>query len=376
MFTDQLARLTKDFQLGAIPYTQLRQAQERYGTVDVLGTQEISFHLDHSTASVVEQCFFSHGYSPKAESTATGVLLRLTVQDLALQRGLSIYSKIADSGDVLLARKDLKMGFWDILSPEIMGNLLTSLEEMDAVADGSCQECERAHHRRWAYICRSVSGKLYCLGTNCGASIFGVDMAALWKQEMQALKKQKKLRREFFRVVDVAVQQQWSIKALTDLGFPHEKVLEYFRVQVQDAANAQNSFIYNTWEVLLNKPWMLLEDGERLSRWGAAALRTYQKSLEPAAPKVEAVKPSTAKGDRGTFQFRVTKINVRQGFYGNEKCWSGVDETGWKFWFRSWNSSLDDVQVGATIRLSARVSEHKEGITFLSHPTKVQVLSA
>lgn len=127
--------------------------------------------------------------------------------------------------------------------------------------------------------------------------------------------------------------------------------------------NPNNDFINKSIDVILNRPHKLTNKwAASLNRWVESVLKDM--SLDP---------PDMVEGERhfiGPIVIaKISEANINDA-YGTPSI-IAVDNRGWRFYFKT--SKAFSFNKGDSITLKAKVSSHKEGITFLSRPSSIKV---
>ncbi len=127
-----------------------------------------------------------------------------------------------------------------------------------------------------------------------------------------------------------------------------------------------NDFIKSSIEVITERP-------HRLSDKWIASLNRWADSIIKAAMLDE---PDLEAGVRHDFHslsvFKIVPPKMEAEYPSYALI--AVDSRGWKFYFKT--SKANDFKAGDSISFSAKVSSHKEGITFLSRPSKIKKIAS
>ena len=135
-------------------------------------------------------------------------------------------------------------------------------------------------------------------------------------------------------------------------------------IAVKADENPANEFLSSSKEVISERPHALTE------KW----IASINKFVDSTIKSTLLDPPAIEEGQR------VDLVDLIVGRYVSAKEDSAypmpalicLDDRGWKFYFKS--SKASSAQVGKRISLSATVSCHKDGITFLRRPSKIKTL--
>ncbi len=137
-------------------------------------------------------------------------------------------------------------------------------------------------------------------------------------------------------------------------------VIPMLAVKIAESPN--NQFLTSSRNVILEAPHKLTD------KW-VDSLNKWVDSLICAAKLDE---PELEIGKRHPLgPFVIDKISVSNDEFGTPVIIC-KDSAGWKWYLRT--SKADTLNVGDSIKFVAMVMSHKEGITFLSRPTKIEVI--
>lgn len=140
----------------------------------------------------------------------------------------------------------------------------------------------------------------------------------------------------------------------------HPMVIPMLAVKLQE--NSKNDFLLSSRDTILNRPHRLTDN------W-IQSLNKWVDGLIEAAMLDE---PDIKIGQRHELgPFVIDTIKQVNDEYGTPAIIC-KDPSGWKWYLRT--SKAYSFNVGDTINFVAMVVSHKDGITFLSRPTKIEVI--
>jgi hypothetical protein len=127
--------------------------------------------------------------------------------------------------------------------------------------------------------------------------------------------------------------------------------------------NSNNDFINKSIDVIVNNPHRLTEKWiASLNKWVDSVIKSM--SLDP---------PNMAVDERHFIGplviMKISEANINDA-YGTPSI-IAVDDRGWKFYFKT--SKAFSFKNGNAISLKAKISAHKEGITFLGRPSNIKL---
>ena len=172
--------------------------------------------------------------------------------------------------------------------------------------------------------------------------------------------KQKKKGRKSIRAkrasspIDAAKLGQEKLEKLNPMVIP--------LLAVKNQENPNNEFLTSSISVITERPHKLTE------KW-VASLNRWVDSIVKATLLDEPDIEVGAREEFGPFIiFKIAKAKMEAEY--PMPAIICVDERGWKWYFKT--SKAYDFSVGDSIKLTATVSAHKEGITFLRRPSKIE----
>lgn len=140
----------------------------------------------------------------------------------------------------------------------------------------------------------------------------------------------------------------------------HPMVIPMLAVKLQE--NNKNDFLISSRDTILNRPHRLTDN------W-IQSLNKWVDSLIEAATLDE---PDIKIGQRHELgPFVIDTIKQVHDEYGTPALIC-KDSSGWKWYLRT--SKAYNFNIGDNIKFVAMVVSHKDGITFLSRPTKIELI--
>ncbi len=139
--------------------------------------------------------------------------------------------------------------------------------------------------------------------------------------------------------------------------------MAYSLLAVKSQEARPNKWVSDSFEMLNNKP-------ERLSEKWVARINSWTEDIIKASMLDD---PDVDVGDRRSFGpmliHKIIPPNDRTEYpMPAIMC---LDERGWKWYFKT--TKAFSFKQGQSISFTATVSSHKEGITFLRRPSKIEV---
>lgn len=137
-------------------------------------------------------------------------------------------------------------------------------------------------------------------------------------------------------------------------------VIPLLAVKLQESPG--NDFLKSSISVIMERPHRLTDKWiNSLNGWADS----IAKAVMLDEPEVEV----GTRIDLGPLAvYKVAKANMDSAY--PMPAIICVDDRGWKWYFKT--SKAYDFSVGETITFTAKVSAHKEGITFLNRPSKIK----
>lgn len=284
---------------------------------------------------------------------------------------------------------------WEILRPSL-GETLTLERAREIEADDFCVDCRRHEgkgYRRRKTIVRWSDGRIGWLGATCARKLFGCTLAELWPREA--------LQREAGRILKWYVDRARSEAAALHRGRLHGEAVSRlnqaltgdltYDILVEEleaditAKNVRDDYLLNTLNQLRRDPERFLDrqssqrrgDGTylydpRLNNWGRSLIRYHERRGRPRVRRqVTGTRPDVAVGDRGAFEGRVVSVTEKEGSYGFYTSVVVERSDGWRLWLSSQDEAFAP---GARVSFTARVNEHRDGITFLRRAGRIERL--
>jgi hypothetical protein len=137
-------------------------------------------------------------------------------------------------------------------------------------------------------------------------------------------------------------------------------VIPLLAVKLQE--NPNNDFLKSSISVITERPHRLTD------KWISSLNRWADSIAEAVMLDEPDIEVGTRTGFGPLAVYKVVKANMEAPY--PMPAIICVDERGWKWYFKT--SKAYDFSVGETITFTAKVSAHKEGITFLNRPSKIK----
>lgn len=134
---------------------------------------------------------------------------------------------------------------------------------------------------------------------------------------------------------------------------------------IKSQENPNNEFIASSLKVISETPHLLTD------KW----ILSINKFVESVSKAILLDPPEMSLGERVSLE-GLTVYKVVPPKMDSEYPMSALictDDRGWKFYFKT--SKATQYSSGDTISLTATVSSHKEGITFMRRPSMIKKLS-
>tara|TARA_B100000131_G_scaffold323086_1_gene379715 strand:- start:422 stop:976 length:555 start_codon:yes stop_codon:yes gene_type:complete len=139
--------------------------------------------------------------------------------------------------------------------------------------------------------------------------------------------------------------------------------MSYSLLSIKASEDRPNEWVKSTFDVINNKPHVLSE------KW----IGSINSWTESAIESMMLDEPDIEEGSRACLgPFKLLKIiPPKDGAEYPTSAMLLVDERGWKWYLKS--SKSNKFKVGDDILLTATISSHKDGITFLKRASKIRV---